>query len=319
MKSDIACNVVRDLLPNYIEKLTSEDTNRAIEVHFATCEVCSNEYEQMTKDIVSSAKVPMIELRFLKKVRRTKKIAAAICVVLTLVLSYLLYASEYHYTLDKGDLSSAITEFIYPSHLSQILPPCEAYVLETKSVGGTLIASYKDLINKDNYGVAVFKKGWNNQYRIIASQSETSEYSSVVQFYRIEISNKRYYVVNGYNLASDVGFYGLDFADYIDMDNQAIKTLRFAVKNPQFLDIYLAEDIDEQAVGERTDESYRYLIRSTSLYDTSGIEITEKYKNESVSTPVDSGAGKAELFMLYVYIAIIMVFGVVLTRYFLTE
>ncbi len=314
MKSDMACNVVQDLLPNYIEKLTSEDTNFAIEEHLATCEACSNEYEQMTKDIVSPAKVPMIELRFLKKVRRTKKIAAAICVVLTLVLSYLLYASEYHYTLDKGDLSTAITEFIHFSH-----PSFEAYVLETESVEGTLVASYKDLTNKDNYGVALFKKGLNNQYRIIASQSDTSEYSSVVQFYRIEISNKRYYAVNGYNLASEVGFYGLDYADYINTDNQAIKTLRFAVKNPQFLDIYLAEDIDEQAVGERTDESYRYLIRSTSLYDTSGIEITEKYKNESVSTPVDSGAGKAELFLLYVYIAIIMAFGVVLTRYFLTE
>lgn len=256
-------------------------------------------------------------MRFLRNVKRTKKIAAAICILLTLVLAYLLYASEYHYTLDNEDLSGAITEFISPFH-----PSFEAYVLETKSVGGTLIVSYKDLTNKDNFGVAEFKKGLNNKYRIINTQSDASEYSSVVQVYPLEIRNKRYYVVNGYNLTSEVGFYRLvytDYTDYSDPDNQVIKSSLFAIKNSQFLDIYLAEDLDEQTLGKVAEESYRYLLSSTSLYDASGIEITEKYRNESESTRVNSGAGKAELFLLYVYIAVIIAFGIVLTRYFLTE
>lgn len=254
---------------------------------------------------------------FLRNVKRTKKIAAAICILVTLVLSYLLYASEYHYALDDDDLSGAITEFILPFH-----PSFEAYVLETESVGGTLIATYKDLTTADNYGVAEFKKGWNNKYRIVQTQSQVSEYSSVVQFYPLEIRNKRYYAVNGYNLPSEVGFYGpvyTDYSDYAVKDNQEIKAPLFAVKNSQFLDVYLEEDLDEQALGDIPEAAYRYMLSSTSLYDTSGIDITEKYKNATESTRVNSGAGKAELLLLYIYIAVIMAFGILLTRYFLTE
>ena len=33
------CKIVTDLLPNYIENLTSEDTNKFIEEHLNSCEV----------------------------------------------------------------------------------------------------------------------------------------------------------------------------------------------------------------------------------------------------------------------------------------
>ena len=45
----------------------------------------------------------------------------------------------------------------------------------------------------------------------------------------------------------------------------------------------------------------------TSLYDASGREITENFRNESAGARVHSGAGKAELFLLYIYIAIVKV------------
>ena len=61
----------------------------------------------MVVDIVSLEKVPVMELNFLKKVKKTRLLATAFSIVLTLVFSYLLYASEYHYTNYKGDLSMA--------------------------------------------------------------------------------------------------------------------------------------------------------------------------------------------------------------------
>ena len=36
------CNLVRDLLPNYIENLTNNDTNLFIENHLKDCSECSN-------------------------------------------------------------------------------------------------------------------------------------------------------------------------------------------------------------------------------------------------------------------------------------
>lgn len=47
MCKDISCSVVRDLLPNYIDHLTSNETNCIIENHFKTCSNCSKECSEM--------------------------------------------------------------------------------------------------------------------------------------------------------------------------------------------------------------------------------------------------------------------------------
>ena len=44
------CKIVQDLLPNYIENLTSEETNTFIEEHLTECEDCKKIYETMKKD-----------------------------------------------------------------------------------------------------------------------------------------------------------------------------------------------------------------------------------------------------------------------------
>ena len=36
------CNVIKDLLPLYIEKITSQDSNEIIEEHLKECEVARN-------------------------------------------------------------------------------------------------------------------------------------------------------------------------------------------------------------------------------------------------------------------------------------
>jgi hypothetical protein len=260
----------------------------------------------------------VIELNFLKRVRRTKVLAAVLCIALTLVLSYHLYASEYRYTVDKGELSAAVTEFTTPFE-----PSFAAYVLETKTVGSTLIASFKDQANADNYGVAVLVEGLNQRYRIIRTQIQASDYSSVVQFFPLEIRNKRYYAVNGYNLTSDIRFYGLDYSAYRNpgslSKDRVTQSIQFEVKNPQFLEIYPADELDDRVVEESEDTLYEYRLVGTSLYDASGNEITENFRNESDSIRGGAGAGKAELFLLYAYIAIIMGLGIAITRYFLTE
>ena len=40
MKNDLTCAVVRDLLPSFVEGLTSEETNRAVESHLSACPDC---------------------------------------------------------------------------------------------------------------------------------------------------------------------------------------------------------------------------------------------------------------------------------------
>ena len=51
MKEINECKIVQDLLPNYIENLTNEETNKYIEEHLKKCENCKKVLENMKKDI----------------------------------------------------------------------------------------------------------------------------------------------------------------------------------------------------------------------------------------------------------------------------
>lgn len=51
MSRDISCCVVRDILPNYIDQLTSEETNCIIENHLKTCSNCSKERDEMMEQV----------------------------------------------------------------------------------------------------------------------------------------------------------------------------------------------------------------------------------------------------------------------------
>lgn len=53
MKNGKECSIVQDLLPNYIEHLTSEDSNNFIEEHLKGCQECTRVYRQMTKPIIN--------------------------------------------------------------------------------------------------------------------------------------------------------------------------------------------------------------------------------------------------------------------------
>jgi hypothetical protein len=318
MKEEMTCSIVQDLLPNYIEKLTSNETNIVIEKHLETCENCKEVYEQMTVDVGNIVKVPTIELKFLKKVKRTRLLAAALCIALTLVLSYLLYDSEFHYSIDKDDLSLAITEFTEP-----FKNPVDAYALETKEIDGTLFVTFKDQSNPNMYGIAEFSKGINQRYRIIRTQKELSEFSSVVETYQVKIKDEQYVAVSGYNLSEEIGYYGLDYATYSEpgqlSNNRVRRSVKFEVMNPQFLELYSVEELNsllKKTSDEPLDSSF---LVATSIYDTEGVDITENYRNlEKGTEDMSSGAGKAELFLIYIYIAIVMGLGVILTRYFLT-
>jgi len=255
---------------------------------------------------------------FLKKVKRTRLLAAALCIVLTLSLSYLIYALEYKYTYDKNDLATGITKFTTPFE-----PTFDAYVLETKEMDGELIVSFKDQSKEGVYGIAKFLKGVNQRYRIVSTKIETSDYSSVVEFYPIEIKDERYIAVSGYNLSNEIMYYGLDYATYTSpgylAKDRVRKPLKFEVKNPQFLEIYPADELDTQIVNTSDKTLYNYHLIETSLYDAEGMEITENYRNIEVDNSMSPSIGKAELFVLYIMIAFVLGLGLLVTRYFLTE
>jgi len=51
MAHRLHCKIVQDLLPNYIEGLTSDVTNTSIEEHLSSCDACKKVLMIMTKEV----------------------------------------------------------------------------------------------------------------------------------------------------------------------------------------------------------------------------------------------------------------------------
>lgn len=319
-KKEIKCSIVQDLLPNYIEKLTSEDTNKVMEEHLSVCEECKKTYNQMIAEVGEIDKASKTELKFFKKIKKTRLFAAAISIILTLILSYSLYAMEFKYSTDKGELSNAITEYLAPLNKN-----IDAYVLETKEMEGRLIVSFKNQMNENVNGIAEFIKGFNGKYRIAMTKIRSSEYSSVVQPYVIEIvKGERIIAVSGYNLSSEIEQYGLVYTAYTEpgtlSDYRVNRTFKFDTPNLQFLEFYDANELDARLLDSEGKELYNYLITDVSFYNKDGKNITEDFKipesdiqNESSTTAV------MELGLVYYLIIIVLGFGIIMVRYFLTD
>ncbi len=48
------CKIIKDLLPSYIDGLTSKETNEFIKKHISECSDCSIVYENMKSNISNS-------------------------------------------------------------------------------------------------------------------------------------------------------------------------------------------------------------------------------------------------------------------------
>ncbi len=65
------CDIIRDLLPSYIEGLTSKSSNEEINKHLESCKECETFYKEMNGEIEEELPVADVqELDYLKKVRR---------------------------------------------------------------------------------------------------------------------------------------------------------------------------------------------------------------------------------------------------------
>lgn len=75
------CEIVRDLMPLYIDKLTSEVTNEMIEEHLRGCESCQKFYEEMSVEMKTELKESIKpkekeKLNYLKRIKKKTMLQA---------------------------------------------------------------------------------------------------------------------------------------------------------------------------------------------------------------------------------------------------
>lgn len=141
MNNKVSCSIVRDLLPNYIDKLTEDETNYIIEDHLSNCTNCKLIYEEMSsemedntyknevikekkiKDLLEKAKLGYI-------IKKVFKIIRILTIVLYLImngiLGYVIFSNTQYFSITERNtiqntmLLFSIT-FLIPSILILIL------------------------------------------------------------------------------------------------------------------------------------------------------------------------------------------------------
>lgn len=86
MKEKRNCKIIQDLLPNYIENLTNEETNYFIEEHLKECPECQKVLENMQKEIkVNATKRDDREVKYIKKYSNKLKILKYALLIIILI------------------------------------------------------------------------------------------------------------------------------------------------------------------------------------------------------------------------------------------
>lgn len=98
------CKIVRDLLPNYIEKLTDEVTNEFIEEHILKCEECRKVLHDMNGEVEIEEFNQDEEIKYLKRLNtKVKMIIATISLIVIIIASSI---SIYMYNKNKIQVSN---------------------------------------------------------------------------------------------------------------------------------------------------------------------------------------------------------------------
>ena len=86
MEKKKLCNIIKDLLPSYIENLTNDETNSFIESHIADCPECKELLENMQKEIeVNSPKKEEKNFKYIKRYSKKLKIFRNILLIIALI------------------------------------------------------------------------------------------------------------------------------------------------------------------------------------------------------------------------------------------
>ena len=110
MKNDLSCEVVRDLLPSYLDGVASGETKAAVERHMEECPDCRETLRRM-KEPEDTAPPEEKEIDYLKKVRRrsSRKVAVILAIVVLLSMAAMFRLFYIGFPVDSRAIAAVVT------------------------------------------------------------------------------------------------------------------------------------------------------------------------------------------------------------------
>ncbi|MBR0128061.1 MAG: zf-HC2 domain-containing protein [Firmicutes bacterium] len=154
----IKCEVVKDLLPLYVDGVASEESCALIEEHLKECEDCRQYLELLQEDLPNVSEVSLADetasLRKIKRrIRRNRVLVVLVTMVFAVIAGLLIHSqhlSEYTGTLEEN-LSYELPagyEFLEPQTDSNV--DRASYVRKTDKTQETITIYYDGLYESEN-------------------------------------------------------------------------------------------------------------------------------------------------------------------------
>jgi hypothetical protein len=151
------CNIIKDILPLYVENIVSDDTKAFVEEHLADCPKCKQQLEYIKTPSKLPNNVDTIPLKKLRKKMLNNKIAT-IVITIACVLAILVAGFSY--------LTAP-----------QYLPYSQDILSLNEAENGTLIISFNDSVTGYHVYSSISEIG-TNEYHISAWNTIWDQYFS---------------------------------------------------------------------------------------------------------------------------------------------
>lgn len=169
------CHIVRDLLPSYLERLTSPETEAELTEHLSACPDCRAAKAAMEADL-GVEKAPKPRRDFLRHLRWQRRLAALLTLLTAVLCLWGLYRMEYSYTLTStAEMETVLYEEVMGREPSAAVLSDEAFPVELISMTplkNRVFVLYRvERQGEFQYqGVAQFEKGVFGRYRLRSCQ-----------------------------------------------------------------------------------------------------------------------------------------------------
>ncbi len=316
------CCVVRDLLPSYLEELTEEGTAAQVKEHLDACLDC-RQREQDMRRTVPVEKHEKKELHFLKRLKKTRLLGAALSLVITLGVMWLLYDSEFCYKDTNAGRQEAVEDYI-PDAKGYSLSygvkegtPVHAAMYGKQ--GNTTLVFYMAENEENTHGFLQLEPGINGKFRAVQASYSPSQYSSGIYSgtlpgRRTTDWPKRLYYYAGYNCRdiyrAQVEFLGSYGNETVTVTKNIYPRGREFIIFQTLSEFALKLGLPEEGIGNIT-------MGKVTLYDAEGNDITADYYNEAIDTSWKRSRSTEDISGLYTLMAIAAAMGGFFVSYFL--
>lgn len=231
------CNLVRDLLPNYVENLTNDDTNLFIENHLKECSECSNILSAMKNGENKNEEIKSKKfVKFSKKFRKKYKLWKSIVLIIILLFfvhfirNFIILTSQYkhmeeHINMNNYHvrrylyfLDNIILENVYYKDGKALYIACISYTNHFDDTTTVPVRDYIEFYDDKHYTYStdpvskikyyhVSDYDYTHDYNITLASDKPSLLSFILQSAFCRIDSTRCNGVDCYRIISNIDGY----------------------------------------------------------------------------------------------------------------